>query len=43
MHQRKKSFECEKQVGRKFNVSVLFSINEWELSIYRFATLDTKK
>ena len=44
MHQREKeSFEYEKQVVRELNAGVLLSINEWELSIYRFPTLDTKK
>ena len=42
--QQKKSFESEKQVVGELNASVLFfSINEWELSIYRFSTSNTKK
>ena len=41
MHQ--ESFECEKLVSKKFNASVLFAINERELSIYRFPTSDTQK
>ena len=45
MHQerKKESIECEKLVGKKFNASVLYAIKEWELSIYKFSTLDTKK
>ena len=33
----------QEQVGRQINASVLYLINEMELSIYRFLTLEAKK
>ena len=40
---KKESFECEKLIGKEFNVSVLYAINERVLSIYKFPTSNIKK
>ena len=40
---KKERFECEKLIGKEFNVSVLYAINERVLSIYRFPTSNIKK
>lgn len=38
----KESFEYEKLMGKKFNVSVLYKINKWKLFIFSFQSQTLK-
>ena len=38
----KESFEYEKLIGKKFNVSVLYTINKWKLFIFSFQSQTLK-